>query len=74
MMSRDSICGRVRFRWICPPCTIMAFALLSVLPIGGAGGKSLARPQGNTTGFANFEPSFSGKWVELLKEAASFEF
>src|SRR5712691_1613348 len=36
MMSRDSICGRVRFRWICPPCTIMAFALLSALPIGAA--------------------------------------
>ena len=35
-MSRDSICGRVPFRWICPLCTIMAFALLSVLPIGAA--------------------------------------
>ena len=36
MMSRDSICGRVPFRWICPLCTILALALLSVLPIGAA--------------------------------------
>jgi len=36
MMSRDSICGRVPFRWICPLCTIMAFALLSMFPIGAA--------------------------------------
>jgi putative ABC transport system substrate-binding protein len=31
---------------------------------------SLARPEGNATGFANFEPSIGGKWIELLKEAA----
>jgi putative ABC transport system substrate-binding protein len=31
---------------------------------------SIARPEGNTTGFINFEPSMAGKWVELLKEAA----
>jgi predicted peptidase len=36
MMSRDSICGRVRFRSISPLCTIMAFALLSALPIRAA--------------------------------------
>ena len=36
MMSRYSTCGRVPFRWICPLFTIMAFALLSVLPIGAA--------------------------------------
>ena len=36
MMSRYSTCGRVPFRWIYPPCAIMAFALLSVLPIGAA--------------------------------------
>ena len=36
MMLRESICGRVPFRWICPLCTIMAFALVSVLPIGVA--------------------------------------
>ena len=48
MMSRDSICGRVPFRWICPLCTIMAFALLSVLPIGataqGAGDRPVLAP------------------------------
>src|SRR3977135_710284 len=44
MMSRDSICGRVPFRWICPLCTIMAFALLSVLPIGAAAQDAGDRP------------------------------
>ena len=43
-MSRDSICGRVPFRWICPLCTIMAFALLSVLPIGAAAQGAGDRP------------------------------
>jgi len=36
MMSRYSTCGRVPFRWICPLFTIVAFALLSKLPIGAA--------------------------------------
>jgi ABC-type uncharacterized transport system substrate-binding protein len=31
--------------------------------------QSLARPEGNTTGFSNFEPTIAGKWLELLKEA-----
>jgi ABC-type uncharacterized transport system substrate-binding protein len=31
--------------------------------------QNLARPEGNATGFANFEPSIGGKWLELLKEA-----
>ena len=31
---------------------------------------SLGRPGGNTTGFANLEPSVGGKWLELLKEIA----
>ena len=44
MMSRDSICGRVPFRWICPLCTIMAFAVLSVLPIGAAAQGAGDRP------------------------------
>jgi poly(3-hydroxybutyrate) depolymerase len=35
-MWRDSICGRVPFRWMSPLRTIMAFGLLSVLPIGAA--------------------------------------
>ena len=29
---------------------------------------NFARPEGNVTGFANFEPSMSGKWVEILKD------
>ena len=32
--------------------------------------KSLSRPEGNTTGVTNLFPSISGKWLELLKEAA----
>ena len=32
--------------------------------------KSLSRPEGNTTGVTNLFPSISGKWPELLKEAA----
>src|SRR5712672_808366 len=36
MISRYSTCGRVPFRWICPLFTIVAFALLSKLPIGAA--------------------------------------
>jgi putative tryptophan/tyrosine transport system substrate-binding protein len=31
---------------------------------------SLARPGGNVTGFANFEPNIGGKWLQLLKEVA----
>jgi putative tryptophan/tyrosine transport system substrate-binding protein len=31
---------------------------------------SLAKPGGNITGFSNFEYTISGKWLELLKEAA----
>jgi len=30
--------------------------------------ESLARPGGNITGFANFEGSIGGKWLQLLKE------
>jgi putative ABC transport system substrate-binding protein len=29
---------------------------------------SLPHPGGNVTGFANFEPSLAGKWIELLRE------
>jgi len=28
------------------------------------------RPEGNFTGFTNFEPSIGGKWLEILKELA----
>jgi len=31
---------------------------------------SLAHPGGNITGFHNFEPELSGKWLEILKEVA----
>jgi ABC-type uncharacterized transport system substrate-binding protein len=37
-------------------------------PVGGGFVDSLARPGGNTTGFALFEYGLSGKWPELLKQ------
>jgi ABC-type uncharacterized transport system substrate-binding protein len=39
-------------------------------PVGAGFVASLARPGGNITGFSNFEPAMSGKWLELLKEIA----
>ena len=36
-------------------------------PVGAGFVSKLARPGGNTTGFAAFEYSLSGKWLELLK-------
>jgi ABC-type uncharacterized transport system substrate-binding protein len=39
-------------------------------PVGGGFVASLARPGGNTTGFALFEYGLSQKWPELLKEVA----
>jgi putative ABC transport system substrate-binding protein len=39
-------------------------------PVGAGYVASLARPGGNTTGFALFEYSISGKWLELLKQIA----
>src|SRR6516162_11211625 len=39
-------------------------------PVGVGFVDSLARPGGSITGFMNFEYSFSGKWLELLKEIA----
>src|SRR6478752_1412502 len=38
-------------------------------PVGAGLVASLARPGGNTTGFAGFEYGLSSKWLELLKEA-----
>ena len=35
-------------------------------PVGGG----LVASSGNSTGFTNFEPSITGKWLELLKEIA----
>jgi putative ABC transport system substrate-binding protein len=39
-------------------------------PVGSGYVASLARPGGNITGFASIDNSFSGKWLELLKEIA----
>ena len=39
-------------------------------PIGSGFVKDLARPGGNVTGFANFQPSMGGKWLEKLHEIA----
>jgi putative ABC transport system substrate-binding protein len=37
-------------------------------PVGAGLVKSFARPGGNVTGFAAFEPEMGGKWLELLRE------
>jgi putative ABC transport system substrate-binding protein len=37
-------------------------------PVGAGFVDSLSRPGGNVTGFTQFEFSFGGKWLELLKE------
>ena len=42
----------------------------AVDPVGAGFVQSLSRPGGNMTGFTQFEYSVSGKWLELLKEAA----
>lgn len=39
-------------------------------PVGAGFVTSLARPGGNATGFAAFEYSIGGKWLELLSEIA----
>jgi putative ABC transport system substrate-binding protein len=39
-------------------------------PVGGGYVGSLAQPDGNVTGFQNFEPAVGGKWLGLLKDAA----
>ncbi len=39
-------------------------------PVGSGFVGSLSHPDGNITGFQNFEPSIGGKWLGLLKEAA----
>ena len=39
-------------------------------PVGSGFIDSLSRPGGNATGFLQFEYSFGGKWVELLREIA----
>jgi len=39
-------------------------------PIGSGLVTDLARPTGNVTGFANFQPSMGSKWLEELREIA----
>ena len=39
-------------------------------PVGSGFVSNEAHPNGNLTGFANWEPAMSGKWLELLKEVA----
>jgi putative ABC transport system substrate-binding protein len=39
-------------------------------PVGAGFVKSLARPGGNSTGFASFEYALAAKWLGLLKEVA----
>jgi ABC-type uncharacterized transport system substrate-binding protein len=39
-------------------------------PVANGLVQNIARPEGNTTGFAVNEPSVAGKWLGLLKEAA----
>jgi putative ABC transport system substrate-binding protein len=40
-------------------------------PVGSGFVSSLARPDGNITGFQNFETAVGGKWLGLLKEVAT---
>jgi putative tryptophan/tyrosine transport system substrate-binding protein len=39
-------------------------------PVAAGFVTNLARPEGNITGFTNFEFSIGGKWLQLLKECA----
>jgi putative ABC transport system substrate-binding protein len=39
-------------------------------PVGAGIVPSLSRPEGNVTGFTNFEYSMVGKWLEVLKQVA----
>lgn len=39
-------------------------------PVGNKFVQSLARPDGNTTGFSLFQYEMGGKWLQLLKETA----
>jgi len=49
--------------------TPMVFVSVSD-PVGSGFVTDLARPTGNITGFANFQPSMGGKWLEMLREVA----
>jgi ABC-type uncharacterized transport system substrate-binding protein len=50
--------------------TVPIVFVATIDPVGGGWVESLSRPGTNATGFASFEFSMSGKWLELLKEIA----
>jgi putative ABC transport system substrate-binding protein len=50
--------------------TIPIVFVLALDPIGEGFVTSLARPGGNMTGFAVYDPSIQAKWLQLLKEVA----
>jgi putative ABC transport system substrate-binding protein len=50
--------------------TIPVIFVLALDPVALGYVASLARPGGNMTGFAGFDPTMSGKYVQLLKEIA----
>ena len=50
--------------------TIPIVFVLIVEPVAQGFVQNLAHPGANITGFTNSEPTFGGKWVELLKEIA----
>ena len=47
----------------------MVFTLVTD-PVGQGLVETLIRPGGTITGFTTFEPTVSGKWVQILKEIA----
>jgi putative tryptophan/tyrosine transport system substrate-binding protein len=48
--------------------TIPIVFTVVVDPVGSGFVKSFARPEGNVTGFQNFEFTMVGKWAQILKE------
>jgi putative tryptophan/tyrosine transport system substrate-binding protein len=50
--------------------TVPIVFVTTIDPVGGGWVESLSRPGTNATGFAAFEFSMSGKWLEMLKEIA----
>lgn len=50
--------------------TIPIIFVQVVDPVAQGFAASLSRPGGNATGTANFEPSMTGKWIDLLKSVS----
>jgi len=48
--------------------TIPIVFLIVTDPVGQGFVESLARPGGNITGFSNYDPPMSGKWLGMLRE------